>query len=69
MPGGILVARRYESLESAAERLDVHPRTLRRMGSRGEITLYRVGSKKLLRVDPDEVDAAMRPVPTAGGAA
>jgi excisionase family DNA binding protein len=57
----------YEPLEDAAQRWAVHPRTLRRMGSRGEITLYRVGSKKLLRVDPDEVDAAMVPIPTVGG--
>jgi excisionase family DNA binding protein len=61
------VARTYETLESAAQRLDVHPRTLRRMGARGEITLYRVGSKRLLRVDPNEVDAAVTPVPTVGG--
>jgi excisionase family DNA binding protein len=60
--------RKYESLETAGERWEVHPRTIRRMGARGEITLYRVGAKKLLRVDPDEVDAAMKPVPTAGGA-
>jgi excisionase family DNA binding protein len=60
--------RNYESLEHASERWKVHPRTLRRMGARGEITLYRVGKKKLLRVDPDEVDAAMKPVPTVGGA-
>jgi len=38
------------------------------MGARGEITLYRVGAKRLVRVDPDEVDAAMSPVPTVGGA-
>jgi excisionase family DNA binding protein len=59
-------AHRYERLETAAERLDVHPRTLRRMIARGEITGYRLGSKTL-RVDPAEIDAALRPIPTVDG--
>lgn len=61
--------RRGESIESAAERWDLNQRTIRRMIARGQITGYRVGGNKLLRVDPEEVDAAMRPIPTVGGAA
>ena len=59
------MARKYESLDAAAERLSVDPRTIRRMIARGEITGYRIGTKAL-RVDPAEVDAALHPVPTAG---
>ena len=51
--------RRYESLKDAAERLDVHERTLRRMIARGELTDYRVGT--VIRIDPDELDEAIRP--------
>lgn len=63
------MARTYERLETSAERWDVNPRTIRRMIARGDITAYRVGSKRLLRVDPTEVDAAMTPIPTVDGAA
>jgi excisionase family DNA binding protein len=64
-----LPARRYESLDAAAERLDVNPRTIRRAIAAGTITGYRVGTKAL-RVDPDEVDQKLlTPVPTANGAA
>jgi excisionase family DNA binding protein len=61
--------RRGESIESAAQRWELNPRTIRRMIARGQIIGYRVGGNKLLRVDPAEVDAAMTPVPTVGGAA
>lgn len=63
------MSRRGESLESAAERWDLNPRTIRRMIARGQIPAFRVGGERLLRVDPDDVDAAMRPIPTVNGAA
>jgi excisionase family DNA binding protein len=58
--------RPYESIDAAATRWTVNPKTIRRMVDRGEIVAYRVGQQ--LRVNPDEVDAAMQPVPAAGGA-
>lgn len=61
--------RHGESIESAAERWELNPRTIRRMIARGDITGFRVGGQRLLRVDPDEVDAAMQPIPTVNGAA
>jgi hypothetical protein len=40
------------------------------MIARGYIPAYHVGSsQRLLRVNPDDVDTAMTPVPTASGAA
>ena len=62
------MARKFETLDAAAERLDVNPRTIRRMIARGELTGYRFGDRAL-RVDQAEVDAAMRPIPTVNGAA
>jgi excisionase family DNA binding protein len=55
--------RKYESLDDAAERLAVNPRTIRRMIARGDLTGYRFGAKAL-RLDQAEVDAAMTPIPT-----
>lgn len=43
------------SLIAAGRRYDCHPRTIRRMLERGELTAYRVGPK-LLRVDIREAD-------------
>jgi len=57
--------RSTETLADAAARHGVHPRTIRRRIAEGQLTGYRFGPH-LLRVDPDEVDALLRPVPTAG---
>lgn len=57
--------RRYVKIGEAAEYLDVTPRTIRAMIADGRLTGYRNGSR-LVRVDLDEIDAAMRPF---GGAA
>jgi excisionase family DNA binding protein len=62
------LARKYATIEDEAERLAVNPRTIRRMIARGEITGYRLGNK-LVRVNPAEIDAVMRPIPTVNGAA
>jgi excisionase family DNA binding protein len=62
------LARKYATIEDEAKRLAVNPRTIRRMIARGEITGYRLGNK-LVRVNPAEIDAVMRPIPTVGGAA
>jgi excisionase family DNA binding protein len=57
------LARKYATIEAEAKRLDVNPRTIRRMISRGQLTGYRLGDR-LIRVDPVEVDALMQPIST-----
>jgi excisionase family DNA binding protein len=52
------------SLETAAEHLDCHTRTLRRMVARGEVTGVRLGPR-LLRVDLNEIEAQLRVIPHA----
>ncbi len=54
--------RRYATLDAAAERLGVSRKTIRRRISDGSLTGYRIGGR-LLRVDLDEVDALVRPIP------
>jgi excisionase family DNA binding protein len=50
----------YETLAEAAERTHVSVRTLRRWIAQGRLNVYRVGPR-LLRVDPDDVEAMMKP--------
>lgn len=57
--------RRYAKLAEAAEYLGVTDRTIRQMIADGRLTGYRNGPR-LIRVDLNEVDAAMEPF---GGAA
>lgn len=57
--------RRYGSIADAAEYLGVTPRTIRQMIADGRLTGYRNGPR-LIRVDLNEVDAAMEPF--GGGA-
>ena len=55
-----MTVRSYESLAEAAERTHVSVRTLRRWIAQGRLNAYRAGPK-LLRIDPEDVDAMMRP--------
>lgn len=57
--------RRYAKLAEAADYLGVTDRTIRQMIADGRLTGYRNGTR-LVRVDLNEIDAAMRPF---GGAA
>src|SRR5690348_8289710 len=57
--------RRLADLASAAEYVGCHPRTIRRYISSGMLTGFRMG-QRLIRVDLDEVDNILRPIPTAG---
>jgi len=57
--------RRYAKIAEAAAYLQVTDRTIRQMIADGRVTGYRSGTR-LVRVDLDEIDAAMRPF---GGAA
>ena len=61
----ILERRRYAKLKEAAAYLQVTERTIRQMIADGRIAGYRSGTR-LVRVDLNEIDAAMRPY---GGAA
>lgn len=55
---------RLVRMDTAAEWLDVDPKTIRRMVSKGTLHGYRVGGR-LLRVDMAEVEALARPIPAA----
>jgi len=59
------VNRRYGSTQQAADYLGVTTRTIRQMIADGRLTGYRSGTR-LVRVDLNEIDAAMRPF--GGGA-
>jgi len=52
------------SVNAAADRLGLDPRTIRRYISDGMLRGYRVGST-LVRVDQADVDALVRPIPAA----
>jgi excisionase family DNA binding protein len=56
---------RLVSPAQAAVYAGVHTDTIRRYISQGLLTGYRLGNK-LIRIDLDELDAMLRPVPTAG---
>ena len=58
--------RRLTTLALAAEYAGVDPRTLRRRISAGDLTGYRLGPR-LIRVDLNELDAMLRPIPAGGG--
>jgi len=60
------VPRRLASLADAAAYAGVNPRTLRRYVATGHLTGHRLGPR-LLRIDLNELDAALRPVPTVPG--
>ncbi len=59
--------RRLASIPRAAEYADVCTKTIRRRIADGSLTGYRFGPR-VIRVDLDEVDQLMRPVPTAKAA-
>ena len=54
---------RLGSLADAADRMGVSQRTVRRMIDRGELAGYRLG-KRLIRIDLDELEVSMEPIPT-----
>ena len=64
------VGRRYESVQSAAERVGVDTRTIRRRIEDGSIRGYHIGKggkgkRPTVRVRVDEVDEKLlRPIPT-----
>jgi excisionase family DNA binding protein len=58
--------RRLDSIQNAAAYAGVSTKTIRRRISDGSLTGFRMGPR-LLRVDLNELDAMLRPIPTAGG--
>ena len=60
--------RRLARIPDAAEYADVSTKTIRRRIADGTLTGYRFGGR-LIRVDLDELDGALRPIPTTDPAA
>ena len=54
------------TLATAAEYAATSTKTIRRRIACGDLTGYRMGPR-LIRVDLTELDAMMRPIPTASG--
>lgn len=65
MPRTVALARRLASIDLAAEYAGCNPRTIRRRIADGDLTGYRMGPR-LIRVDLNELDAMLRPIPTVG---
>lgn len=59
---------RLESLANAADYAGVTTRTMRRYIASGRLIGYRVGPR-LIRIDLDELEAMLRPIPTTGSEA
>lgn len=57
-------ARNLASITEAAAHAHVHRDTIRRRIADGSLTGYRMGSR-IIRVDLDELDELLRPIPTA----
>jgi excisionase family DNA binding protein len=62
----VLAPRRLVSIAVSGDYAQVHPRTVRRWIAAGLLTGYRAGPR-LVRVDLDELDAMLQPIPTANG--
>ena len=60
-------SRRWLSQSEAAEYLGVTDRTIRNYIARGTLAGNRVRGSRLVRIDRAELDALMRPIPTASG--
>ena len=57
-------ARRYLTIEAAADYIGVSTKTIRRRIADGSITGYRAGPRTI-RIDAAQLDQFMRPIPTA----
>lgn len=62
----VSAAKNLVSPAVAAQHVNVTVRTVRRYIAAGHLTGYRLGPR-LIRVDLDELDAFLRPIPTAAG--
>ena len=68
LPSAAVTGRSFESIADAATRHRVSPKTIRRRVADGRLKAYRFGPT-LIRLDPAEVDALLRPIPAAGDVA
>ena len=68
MPASPTQTRCWASLTFGAEHIGVSDKTMRRMIASGRATGYRVGPR-LIRVDLNELDALLAPIPTTAGQA
>jgi excisionase family DNA binding protein len=59
--------RRYGTIAEAAAITRFSDKTIRRMIADGKLTGYRLG-RRHIRIDLDELDALMAPIPTTGDA-
>lgn len=57
--------RRLTTIANAAVLADCAPRTIRRYIAAGRLTGFRMGPR-MIRVDLDELDGLLTPIPTAG---
>lgn len=57
--------RQIVGIQQAAAWAGVHPDTIRRRIAAGQLKAYRLGPR-LIRVDLQEVESLMRPIPTRG---
>jgi excisionase family DNA binding protein len=67
-PEGIAMSvsqtKRFISIADAAQHLDVSLKTIRRRIAAGDLKAYRLGGSRVLRVNLNELDDLMRPIPT-----
>ena len=61
-------ARRLVSIADAADYVAISTKSIRRRIACGDLTGYRMGPR-LIRVDLNELDALLTPIPTAGNGA
>ncbi len=63
--GGRKAPARLTTIKATAERYGTTQHTIRCWIADGILTAYRIGPR-MVRLDADEVDAMIRPIPTAG---
>lgn len=64
---GTAPPRRWLSQAEAGDYLGVTDRTIRNMIRRGQLRGHRVRGGRLIRIDRNDLDDLLRPIPTAGG--
>jgi len=65
-PPTVASSRRLLTTQQAADHLGASTRTVRRYIAEGRLTGYRLGPR-LVRVDHDELEALLRPIPNGAG--
>ena len=61
-----LNVKRTGTIAQVAQTYEVSTKTVRRLIARGDLQAYRLGDR-LIRVDLNEAEALLKPIPTAGG--